>query len=76
MNSLDNESDELINGLIATEFTNCTVITIAHKISSLMSYDKIYVLDQGVVLESGPPAELRDRPDSAFKKLVEATSGH
>jgi len=66
--SLDNETDKIIQDVIRKQFS-CTTITIAHRIQTLMDYDKIVVLDQGKVAEFDTPSQLLAR-DSVFRSLA------
>lgn len=56
--AVDLETDHLIQTTIRSEFANCTVITIAHRLHTIMDSDKIMVLDNGKIIEYGSPEEL------------------
>lgn len=45
--SIDEKTDETIQNMIRTEFKQTTVITIAHRLNTIIYYDKILVLDHG-----------------------------
>jgi len=66
--SLDNETDKIVQDVIRKEF-KCTTITIAHRIQTLMDYDRIVVLNQGIVQEFDTPSNLLKR-DGAFRSLA------
>ena len=51
-----------------------TVIAIAHRLSTLKNMDRIIVLDKGEIIEDGSPAELLQKPDSAFYHLYKLQS--
>ncbi|TPX56169.1 hypothetical protein PhCBS80983_g04737 [Powellomyces hirtus] len=68
--SVDNDTDNLIQTTLKTEFANCTVITIAHRVNTIMTYDRIIVMDAGRVVESGAPRELLADGSSHFYSLV------
>ncbi|KAG0220972.1 Multidrug resistance-associated protein 1, partial [Actinomortierella wolfii] len=53
--SVDMQTDELIQKTIRNEFQDRTILTIAHRIKTVMDYDKILVLDKGQVLEYASP---------------------
>lgn len=59
--------------LIAEHFREQTVIAIAHKLSAIVNYDKVAVLDKGTLVEFDRPSELLQKPDSAFKSLYESS---
>jgi len=67
--SLDAATDEVIQRVIRAEFT-CTTITIAHRIQTLLDYDRIVVLDAGKVKEFDSPKALLQRPGSEFASLA------
>ena len=46
-----------------------TVITIAHRIKTIMDYDRIFVFDKGEIVEEGPPKELINIKDGVFYSL-------
>ncbi|KAG0235680.1 hypothetical protein BGW42_004919 [Actinomortierella wolfii] len=68
--SVDVQTDELIQRTIRTEFADRTILTIAHRIKTVMDSDRILVLDAGRVVEFASPAELIQREDSLFRKLA------
>jgi ABC-type multidrug transport system fused ATPase/permease subunit len=45
--SIDLKTDEMIQKMISEEFKETTVITIAHRLNTIINYDKILVLDKG-----------------------------
>lgn len=67
--ALDADTDKIIQQVIRAEF-DCTTITIAHRIQTLMDYDKVVVLDAGRVKEVGKPQDLLRMPRSEFKALA------
>jgi len=71
--SVDLETDDLIQKAIREGFRDCTVITIAHRINTIIGSDHVLVMDQGEVAEYDTPAALLARPDSLFSKLVDQT---
>ncbi|KAK8775376.1 hypothetical protein V5799_031279 [Amblyomma americanum] len=64
------ETDDLIQATIRREFAECTVITIAHRLNTILDYDKIMVLDRGRIVEFEEPRELLKRETSAFYQLA------
>ena len=59
--SLDYRTDLLIQKNLMKAFEGCTLITIAHKIKTIMKYDKILVLNDGKLVEMGKPNELIEK---------------
>jgi ABC-type multidrug transport system fused ATPase/permease subunit len=56
--SVDIKTDYIIQRAIRTNFNNTTVITIAHRLNTIIDYDKVLVLDKGKVLEYDSPKNL------------------
>uniref|UniRef100_A0A182PLM5 Multidrug resistance-associated protein 1 n=1 Tax=Anopheles epiroticus TaxID=199890 RepID=A0A182PLM5_9DIPT len=68
--AVDLETDDLIQRTIRTEFKDCTVLTIAHRLNTIMDSDKVIVLDKGQIVEFAPPAELLQSKTSAFYSMA------
>ncbi|KAH9387597.1 Canalicular multispecific organic anion transporter 1 [Tyrophagus putrescentiae] len=68
--AIDLETDALIQATIRREFAHCTVITIAHRLITILDADKILVLEQGRVAEFDTPGALLARPTSQFYSLA------
>ena len=66
---MDNETDSLMQDIIRTEFAGCTIITVAHRVSTLLDYDQIAVIDGGKMVEYGTPSELLERSGSLLRQL-------
>ena len=56
--NVDMETDDFIRECIKTKFSTTTVLTIAHRLSTIADYDKILVVSEGRIVESGTPHEL------------------
>jgi len=67
-------TDLLIQESIRNEFTNTTLLVIAHRLSTVADFDKILVMKDGVNVEFGTPKELLEKEDGLFKDMV-AQSG-
>jgi ATP-binding cassette subfamily C (CFTR/MRP) protein 1 len=68
--AVDLETDDLIQATIRKEFQDCTVLTIAHRLKTIMDSDKILVLDAGLVKEFDSPQNLLDNKSSLFYTLA------
>src|SRR3990167_3565858 len=72
--SVDPKTDNLLQQIIREDFANRTVLTIAHRILTIIDYDLVMVLDKGRLVELDSPANLlRKNPvedDSYFAKMV------
>ncbi|KAH8293076.1 hypothetical protein KR044_000492 [Drosophila immigrans] len=55
---------------IRSEFKECTVLTIAHRLNTILDSDKVIVLDKGEITEFASPTELLDNPKSAFYSMA------
>lgn len=72
--SIDYESDARIQNTIREEFSETTILTIAHRLRSIVDYDKILVMDAGKAVEYDHPHTLLSNPDSIFYSMC-ANSG-
>jgi ABC-type protease/lipase transport system fused ATPase/permease subunit len=63
-------TDNIIQRTLRTEFKDCTVITIAHRIPTIIDGDRVLVLSEGMVAEYDVPARLLENKNSLFAKLV------
>ncbi|CAH1713407.1 multidrug resistance-associated protein 1 isoform X3 [Aphis gossypii] len=64
--AIDLETDDLIQTTIRSEFKDCTVLTIAHRLNTIMDSDKVIVLDNGFMVEYDSPANLLQEKSSVF----------
>ncbi|KAI8739255.1 ATP-binding cassette sub-family C member 9 [Biomphalaria glabrata] len=72
--SIDQETDSKIQSILhSASQQHKTIITIAHRISTIMNYDKVLVLEYGEVKEFGPPTELASNELSVFYSLLHGT---
>ncbi|CAD7667352.1 unnamed protein product [Nyctereutes procyonoides] len=56
--AIDLETDDFIQATIRTQFESCTVLTIAHRLNTIMDYTRVLVLDKGMIAEFDSPANL------------------
>lgn len=69
--ALDTESEMLVKSALERLSDGRTTIVIAHRLSTVMQADKIFVVHQGEIIEEGSPDSLLKLEDGAFKKLFE-----
>ncbi|KAG0436910.1 hypothetical protein HPB47_017701, partial [Ixodes persulcatus] len=68
--SVDLETERLVKETTRAEFHSTTVITIAHKLHTVMDCDQILVLSAGEIVEQGSPADLLKIKDGLFFKMA------
>jgi len=71
--NVDLETDQLIQATIRKQLRECTVITVAHRLNTVIDMDKILVLDAGCVVEYDEPHQLLQKPDGMFSQMVQQT---
>ncbi|GJJ68711.1 hypothetical protein EMPS_01057 [Entomortierella parvispora] len=71
--SVDMATDALIQKAIRIDFAQSTVVTVAHRINTIIDYDRILVMHQGQVAEYDTPRNLLSNPDSVFSHMVAET---
>ncbi|MED6193419.1 Canalicular multispecific organic anion transporter 2 [Stylosanthes scabra] len=69
--SVDTATDNIIQQTIKQNFSDCTVITIAHRITSILDSDMVLFLNQGLIEEYDSPQKLLKNKSSALAQLVE-----
>ncbi|KAF7729547.1 hypothetical protein EC973_004221 [Apophysomyces ossiformis] len=67
--AIDVETDAIIQETIRRQFANCTILTIAHRINTVMDSDRILVLDKGNIAEFDAPEQLLANKNSIFYSL-------
>ncbi|XP_014222079.1 multidrug resistance-associated protein 1 isoform X4 [Trichogramma pretiosum] len=68
--AVDLETDDLIQTTIRQEFKECTVLTIAHRLNTILDSDRVIVLDKGSIVEYDSPNTLLQKPDSSFYSMA------
>ena len=71
--SVDAETDASIQKMIRERFEGTTLLTIAHRLHTIIDYDVILVMDKGRLAEFGAPEELLGKKDGIFSILVDST---
>ena len=69
--SIDHKTDELIQNTIRSEFADCTVLTIAHRLNTIMDSTRVLVLDKGKVVEFDTPKQLLANKNSFFYSMAQ-----
>ncbi|XP_047097620.1 ATP-binding cassette sub-family C member 5-like isoform X4 [Schistocerca piceifrons] len=67
--AVDPETEACVQSTIESEFQHCTVLTIAHRLNTVMHCDHIIVMDKGQVVEMDTPQNLLSNPDSVFNMM-------
>ncbi|CEP03589.1 hypothetical protein PBRA_009474 [Plasmodiophora brassicae] len=71
--SIDTRTDALVQKAIAENFADSTVLTIAHRLNTIIQSDRVLMMSAGRIVEFDRPATLLDNPGGAFFSLVEQT---
>ena len=71
---MDETTDHLIQRILRRRFAKHTVIAVAHKLETILDFDKVAVLEDGVLKEFDNPHTLLEDPLSAFKQLYNSSA--
>ena len=71
--NVDADTDNMIQNTIKSKFNDCTVLTIAHRLNTIIESDRVMVMDAGRLVEFAHPYELLKNPNGHFKKLIDQT---
>ncbi|KAK0040484.1 multidrug resistance-associated protein 1, partial [Biomphalaria pfeifferi] len=74
--AIDVETDQVIQRTISTAFHDCTVLTIAHRVNTLLDYNRIMVLHNGLVIEFDSPKTLLAQSNSHLSSMVNKSGQH
>ena len=71
-NSVDAKTDALMQRILRTAFADRTIIAIAHRLDTILDFDRVVVMDAGNIVEVGQPSRLMETQGSLFRGLVES----
>ncbi|KAG8228792.1 hypothetical protein J437_LFUL006671 [Ladona fulva] len=74
--NVDPKTDSLIQSTIRHKFATCSVITVAHRLNTIMDYDKVLVMSAGRMVEFNHPYILLQNDDGFLFKMVKKTGYH
>ncbi|KAF7194977.1 ABC multidrug transporter B [Pseudocercospora fuligena] len=74
--SVDSVTETVMLSLIKEEFNDSTVIAVAHRLKTIVDFDRIVVMDGGSIVETGVPRELLQQNGSVFKAMWEKSGHH
>ncbi|XP_040014052.1 multidrug resistance-associated protein 1-like [Xiphias gladius] len=70
--AVDLKTDQLIQSTIRTQFDDCTVLTIAHRLNTIMDYTRVIVMDRGCIAEMDSPSQLIRLQGHFYQMCLEA----
>ncbi|XP_044582517.1 multidrug resistance-associated protein 5-like isoform X6 [Cotesia glomerata] len=70
--SVDPLTESIVQTTIQNQFSDCTIMIIAHRLQNVLSCDRILVLNSGKIVEFDTPGNLLDNPESQFSKMINA----
>ncbi|KAI6237776.1 hypothetical protein M3Y95_00300500 [Aphelenchoides besseyi] len=70
--AVDLQTDALVQQTIRDHFAHCTVLTIAHRLHTILDYDRVLVMQSGRVAEFDSPTALLAQPNSVFREFAQA----
>lgn len=70
--SVDLHTDELMQKVIRESFADCTIIAVAHRLQTIVDFDRIVVMQSGRIVEQGKPEELLAKANAYFRALSDA----
>jgi ATP-binding cassette, subfamily C (CFTR/MRP), member 1 len=72
--SLDSNTDAHVQRLLRSKFASHTIVAVAHKLDTVLDFDKVVVMHHGELVEYGEPYRLLETEGSWFKSLYEDSS--
>lgn len=70
--SVDYATDKILQEAIVEEFSDCTILCIAHRLKTILNYDRVMVMDQGQVVEFDKPINLFKKQGTFFQMCEKA----
>jgi ABC-type multidrug transport system fused ATPase/permease subunit len=70
--AIDPNTQEMVQETINSAFPGSTIVAVAHRLETVLNFDRVFVLDKGTVAEEGPVKELASRKDGIFSKMLSA----
>lgn len=74
--NVDPQTDKLIQTTIREKFRDCTVLTVAHRLNTVIDSDRVLVMESGKVVEFDHPWRLLEKSDGVFKSMIHQLEGH
>merc|ERR1712217_714935 len=74
--SIDKHTDSLIQTLIRKHFKSTTVLCIAHRLETILDYDRILVLKRGKIAEFDTPQKLMQNENGLFSQMIRTVKSH
>lgn len=71
--NVDQETDEAIQESIRSNFAHCTILTIAHRLNTIIDMDKVLVMGAGQVVEFDEPFRLLQNANGVFYSMIKQT---
>lgn len=69
--SIDIKTDSLIQSTITSHFKERSVLSVAHRLNTILESDKVMVIDRGILIEYDSPLKLENDNNSLYHKLIE-----
>ena len=71
--NVDYQTDRILQQVVRQELIGKTVLTIAHRLATVLDYDRVMVLDKGQIVEFASPAQLMEQENSWFASLLRSS---